>query len=33
LNLLAKPKNGRWLDQSTHALFERFGSGIVLDLF
>lgn len=33
LNLLAKPKNGGWLDRSTHALFKRFGSGIVLDLF
>jgi hypothetical protein len=25
LNLLAKPKNGGRLDQSTHALFKRFG--------
>ena len=33
LNLLAKAKDGRWLNRSTHALVKRFQSGIVLDLF
>jgi hypothetical protein len=27
LNLLAKPKNGGWLDRSTHALFNHFRAG------
>jgi hypothetical protein len=33
LNLLAKAKDGRWLNRSTHSLVKRFQSGIVLDLF
>ena len=33
LNLLAKAKDGSWLNRSTHALVKRFRSGIVLDLF